>query len=332
MKKPILIAEIGGNHEGDFDLALELGRQAIEAGADYIKYQIYTADGLVNPLLSPARYKHFQRLSLDSSVYLDLAEKIEALGGKFLASIWNLEDIELFNKHMDFYKIGSGDLTSYPFFKRIAKIGKPIVISSGLSNMQDIRDAVSFICSANPVYKEKDMLTIMQCTSMYPTATEDVNLAVLNTFKNEFPLHNIGYSHHHLETWPLDLAYVMGADMLEFHFTHDRTISTFRDHQLSITKQELIDLKARLEKIRCAYGAPDKVQTESEINADHIREFRRAVYLKKDVKAGTVIAESDLIFVRPEEGISANRYMELIGKTAVQDITAFEKLSFDMFK
>lgn len=331
-KKPILIAEIGGNHEGDFELAYELGLQAIDAGADYIKYQVYTANGLINPLLSPDRHKHFNRLSLSSDKYIELAKKLEAKGGKFLASIWNIEDIEVFDKYMDFFKIGSGDLTCYPILKKITETNKPIVISTGLSTMQDVQEAVDFICNANPIYKDKDMLTIMQCTSMYPNETKDINLSVITTYKKEFPLHNIGYSHHHLEAWPIDIAYTLGANMIEFHFTHDKTIDTFRDHQLSLTKAELIDLKKRLDLIQEALGSPIKVQTKSEISVNHIEEFRRGCFFNKNMKEGTLITEDDLIYLRPEIGLGANKYKDLIGKKVIKEIKQYESLTTDILK
>jgi len=331
-KKPILIAEIGGNHEGDFDLALELGSQAIEAGADYIKYQVYTADGLINPVISSERHKHFNRLSLPTEKYIELAKKIEALGGKFLASIWNVEDIKLFANYMDFFKIGSGDLTCYPILKEISDIGKPIVISTGLANMSEVKDAVNFICQSNPDYKRSGMLTIMQCTSMYPTDANDLNLSVINSYKEEFPSHDVGYSHHHKESWPIEVAYTLGANMIEFHFTHDKSIESFRDHQLSLTKNELVSLKGKLELIRISAGCSSKEATRSELNANHIEEFRRGVYVKNDMKIGSVIQEEDLVVLRPDMGISSSEYFGLLGKRTNKNLNAYAPLSFNDFE
>jgi len=333
MKKPILIAEIGGNHEGDLDLAYELGLQAIEAGADYIKYQVYTADGLVNPLLSSERYKHFKRLSLSSNDYIQLAKKIESAGGKFLASIWNIEDIKLFAPYMDFFKIGSGDLTCYPILEEITKTQKPIVLSTGLSSMDDVLSAVKFIQNCDALYSENpDMISIMQCTSMYPTDTKDINLSVINTYKQLFPQHQIGYSHHHLESWPIDIAYALGATIIEFHFTHDKSINTFRDHQLSLTKDELIAVKIRLEKINEALGSATKVQTQSEINANHVEEFRRGAYLNKDLNNGTIVTKDDLVYLRPEKGISSENYSKILGKKLKNNLKQFEALNPSEFE
>lgn len=331
MNKPILIAEIGGNHEGDLELAYELGLQAIEAGADYIKYQVYTADGLVNPLLSPARYNHFKRLSLSSESYINLAKRIKEAGGNFLASIWNIEDIELFASYMDFFKIGSGDLTCYPILKEITKTKKPIVLSTGLSSLKDVVKAVEFIKSYDELYHtDKAMISIMQCTSMYPTETKDLNLSVITNYKELFKGHNIGYSHHHLESWPIDVAYSLGANLIEFHFTHDKSIETFRDHQLSLTKNEVLDLKNRLDNIYQAMGNSIKEQTESEVNANHIEEFRRGAYLNKNIRSGMIITEEDLVYLRPEKGIPASE--NIIGRIANKDINKFEELNKLDFK
>jgi len=330
MKKPILIAEIGGNHEGDFELAYELGLQAIEAGADYIKYQVYTADGLVNPLLSEARYNHFKRLSLSSDDYIVLAKRIKEAGGNFLASIWNIEDIKLFAPYMDFFKIGSGDLTCYPILKEITKTKKPIVLSTGLSSLEDVTKAVEFIKSCDALYHtDKTMISIMQCTSMYPTDTKDLNLSVITNYKELFKGHNIGYSHHHLESWPIDVAYSLGANLIEFHFTHDKSIATFRDHQLSLTKKELLELKNRLDNIYHAMGSCIKQQTESEINANHIEEFRRGTYLNKDITSGMTITEEDLVYLRPEKGIPASE--NIVGRIAKIDLKKFNKLDYIEF-
>jgi N-acetylneuraminate synthase/N,N'-diacetyllegionaminate synthase len=325
-RKPILIAEIGGNHEGDLELAYQLGLQAIEAGADYIKYQVYTADGLVNPKLSEERYKHFKRLTISTEDYLELAKKIEKAGGKFLSSIWNIEDVEVFAEYMDFFKIGSGDLTCYPILEKIVKVGKPIVLSTGLSTMEDVQDAIEFICNLDPKYKTKEMLTVMQCTSMYPTHEKDLNLSVINTFKAEFENCDIGYSHHHVESWPIDIAYTLGANMIEFHFTHDKSIESFRDHQLSLTKEELIALKKRLDLIQISLGSSQKVQTKSEIEANHIEEFRRGAFLNKDLKEGDIIKKEDLVYLRPEMGISAKEYQNIIGKKINQNLNKFDAL------
>lgn len=325
-KKPILIAEIGGNHEGDLELAYQLGLQAIEAGADYIKYQVYTADGLVNPKLSEERYNHFKRLTISTENYLELAKRIEKAGGKFLSSIWNIEDVEVFAEYMDFFKIGSGDLTCYPILEKIVKVGKPIVLSTGLSTMEDVQNAIEFIYNLDPKYKSKEMLTVMQCTSMYPTHEKDLNLSVISRFKEEFKNCEIGYSHHHIESWPIDVAYTLGAHMLEFHFTHDKSIQSFRDHQLSLTKEELIVLKNRLELIEISLGSSQKVQTKSEIEANHIEEFRRGAFLNKDLNAGNTIKEEDLSYLRPEMGISAKHYKNIIGKTLKENLSKFDAL------
>ena len=190
---PLLIAEIGGNHEGNFNYAKKLTRQAIKSGVDVIKYQLYTGDGIVNKKISPERNKHFKKFELTKQQHIQLAKMCINAGVQYNASIWDLEMIEWIDKYIKFYKIGSGDLTAYPIIKEFAKRGKPILLSTGLSDLDEIKSTLNFIRKTNSIYKRKNMIAIMQCTSMYPCNDDDVNLNVIDNLKKSFNL-NIGYS------------------------------------------------------------------------------------------------------------------------------------------
>ena len=175
---PYLIAEIGGNHEGDFDYAKKLVGLACESGVDAVKLQIYTGDTLVSKVESPDRNAHFKRFELTPEEYIDLAKDCQKEGVTFTASVWNVDAISFIDTFLDFYKIGSGDLTAYPMLKKIASIGKPIILSTGLSTIDEIRASVDYIQSIDARYTKKEYLAILQCTSMYPIPDEDVNLNV----------------------------------------------------------------------------------------------------------------------------------------------------------
>ena len=146
---PFLVAEMGGNHEGDFEYAKHLTCLACESGVDAVKFQIYSGDKLVSNEVDPDRNKHFKKFELSQDQYIELAEICSSKNVLFTASVWDLESIDWINPYMDFYKIGSGDLTAYPLIKKISLISKPIIISTGLSTYKEVSESVSFIRSTN---------------------------------------------------------------------------------------------------------------------------------------------------------------------------------------
>lgn len=327
----LLIAEIGGNHGGDKELAFELGMEAINCGATHAKYQILTADTLINKTLSRERYNHFKRLTLTERDYKEIAEKLINEGGKFNASIWNVASIDMFADYMDFYKIGSGDLTCKEIVKRVISIGKPILLSTGLTDNSELLDIVEFI-RRDKKYREYGMLGIMQCTSLYPCPESAANLNNIDTIKSQFGSEvSIGYSHHCLEVDTLELAYVKGAKILEFHYTDDRDKEGFRDHQLSLDKFYLPQLIKNLDRLDTILGSHKIRVTNEEKDVKHPEEFRRAVYFQQNLKKGHLVEESDLISLRPCKGIPANLFFSLVGKRLSQDVVALMPLNEDMF-
>lgn len=323
-----LIAEIGGNHEGDFDYACKLTRLACQAGVDAVKFQVYTGDTIVSKVEDPARNQHFKRFELTPDQYISLAKQCQDYGVTFLASVWNIDALDWIDPYLTFYKIGSGDLTAYPFIKRIVSRGKPIVLSTGLSTQAEVEDVVSLIQSLDDRYKKADYLALLQCSSMYPIPDEDANLNVIHWLRNRFQL-TVGYSDHTIGTEAAETAVAMGAEILELHFTDTRQGKSFRDHQVSFTPEEIRQLIEKIERIKVLQGSPSKSPTESETNANHVVSFRRAVYPVRDLPAGTVITEDDLVVLRPNHGIDARQYGRVVGKTVQRDLRAYKSLSWD---
>ena len=177
---PLMIAEIGGNHEGNFTKAKKMLRLAVEADVDVIKFQIYTGDDLVNKRYSPKRNKHFKRFELSIDQHIELAKLCKKYKKKYVASIWDIQSIEKLNKYLDFFKVGSGDLTAYPILKKISQFKKPIILSTGLSSFKEIKKTVNFIKKI-PFYKNKNNLSLLQCTSDYPTNDNEVNIYAMNS-------------------------------------------------------------------------------------------------------------------------------------------------------
>jgi len=324
---PLLIAEIGGNHEGDFDFALDLTHQAIDADVDIIKYQIYTGATLVNKKESPDRVEHFKNFELTQNNHVQLAELCIQNGVQYSASIWDESVLEWIDPFLKLYKIGSGDLTAFPLLKKIAEKGKPIILSTGLSSLDDIVGSVNYIRSINPIYDLPEKLAILQCTSLYPNKDTDVNLNVLKTLRKTFE-YPIGYSDHTEGTLALRIAFSMGAKILEFHFTDSREGKTFRDHFVSLTGQEVKELIRDIKIINNLHGSDKKKPTEQEFSTDHVRSFRRAVYPIRDLSSGDVITEKDLAILRPNHGIDARDFQKLIGRSINRDVKAFNTLDW----
>lgn len=319
---PLLIAEIGGNHEGSFEAALQLTDLAIECGADVIKFQIYTGDSLVSPVESPIRHRHFQRFELSQAQHLFLAERIRSAGRRYNASVWDVSALEWLDPFLDFYKIGSGDLTAYPVLAAHAERGKPILLSTGLAGLEEVLASVHFIRSINPVYERTGQLALLQCTSMYPTADRDVNLRAMDTLRAETGV-PVGYSDHTTDALALLVAAARGAEILEFHFTDRRDGRTFRDHAISLVSSEVKSLAAQVVRLSPILGDGTKRPTESEVTSGHTVDFRRAVYCCRDLRAGDVLRAEDLVVLRPNHGLDARFFADACGRRVSKDTAAF---------
>lgn len=326
---PLLIAEIGGNHEGNFDYALKLTKLAIEANVDFIKFQLYSGDSLVSKVESPQRNNHFKKFELSKENYLELAELCEKNNTRFMASVWNPDYVSWIDKHNPIYKIGSGDLTAYPVLKSFTKLRKPIILSTGLSTLDDVASAIRFIQEQDSIYKDSNYLSILQCTSMYPIPFGDANLGVMDTYSNLFNL-PVGYSDHTEGKKALVASVAMGAKILEFHFTDSRVNKTFRDHMVSLTRDEVLVMIEEIKEIEDLKGS--KVKTPLPVEGDHIVTFRRAVYPSKDLKKGTVLTEDNLTVLRPNHGIDAREFYSVIGKKLKVDVIEHQKLTWDILE
>jgi N-acetylneuraminate synthase/N,N'-diacetyllegionaminate synthase len=328
---PLLIAEIGGNHEGDFEYAIKLTELAINSDVDYIKYQIYSANVLVNPDVDLDRYNHFKKFELTIDQYKFLADMCRNAGVGFMASVWGDELINEFDNYIDIYKIGSGDLTALPILKQIANFRKPIILSTGLSTLEEIKYVVSFIQDCEPGFFDSSNFTLLQCTSMYPIDFSEANLNVMHTLRAETGL-NVGYSDHTIDNTAIEIAIDLGATVIEFHFTDDKSGKSFRDHQVSLTPNDIKSLIESIKKHKSIRGDFNKVPLKCEIETNHVDSFRRGVYLTRNIKKGHVITENDLVVLRPQKGISSIDYYKLVGKMATCNLSKYQELSFNYFK
>jgi N-acetylneuraminate synthase/N,N'-diacetyllegionaminate synthase len=323
--RPLLIAEIGGNHEGDFDAACRLCDLAAESGADYVKFQIYTGDSLVSPVESPDRHRHFDRFSLTREQHLALARRCRNAGVGYCASLWDINALEWIGEFLDFHKIGSGDLTAWPLLESVAATGKPIVLSTGLSTLQDVVDTLGFIRTANPRYAAPGHIALMQCTAMYPIEDDAANLRAMDTLREATGL-DVGFSDHTRGSLALVAAAARGARILEFHFTDTREGRTFRDHHVSLTLEEVRELSSQVDRLTAMLGDGDKRPMACEIDTGHVTSFRRALYSRRALRAGESIRAEDLVALRPNHGIDARRFREIIGRRVARDTAAFQAI------
>jgi len=328
---PLLIAEIGGNHEGDFEYAKKLTRLAIESDVDYVKFQIYTGDTLVSQQESPDRNKHFKKFELSREQHRYLAQMVTEAGIHYTSSVWDIEAMDWIDEYISLYKIGSGDLTAYPVIRKTAERGKPMIISTGLSTEEEVLQTIRYIQQVNPVYKDPKMLAMLQCTSMYPINPSDAHLNVMHTLKEKTGL-SIGYSDHTEGSKALYYAVAMGAEVLEFHFTDDRTDKQFRDHKVSLTPNEISELIKEMELIRAYQGYEIKQPVQIELDHGHELSFRRAVYPSRDIAEGEILSEENLTVLRPLHGIDARSFDKLIGKKLKKSVKAHQKLDWNILE
>ena len=260
MRKVLIIAEAGVNHNGDLQKALDLVDKAGESGADYVKFQTFRANKLVNPSAQKADYQ-IKNMSGESDTQFEMLKKLEMgldwydvliqrcqeRGVKFLSTGFDSESIDFLDSlEIPFYKIPSGEITNKPYLQHIAQKGKDIILSTGMSTIGEIEAAIDVIEAEGIT---RDRITVLHCNTEYPTPMKDVNLLAMNHIARELGV-KVGYSDHTLDDFAIRLAYELGAEIIEFHFTDSREKKVFRDHYISLTESEVINFINHIKKKR----------------------------------------------------------------------------------
>jgi N,N'-diacetyllegionaminate synthase len=324
-----LIAEIGGNHEGDLNKAKDLMFQAHEAGADIIKFQSYSGDGLVNKKLRLDRYNHFNRFMLTDEEWIDLAETAKNNGINFASSIWEKRYFDLLDQYICIYKVGSGDLSNHELMRCFIATKKSIVLSTAMSSIDQIRQTYEFVLGQDKMIIEEDRLAMLQCTAMYDDPSyRHVNLLAMKQFEREFGC-LVGFSNHAVGTNTTIASIAMGAKVIEFHFTDSKTCE-FRDHKLSFDAADLRGVVSFNNEFISILGDSTKTVHPSERSNE--TEFRRGVYFNRPIKKGEIVQVDDLSFLRPELGISMWDLPKIIGKKVKKNISALEVLDMELFE
>jgi len=342
--KPFVIAEAGVNHNGDLELAKQLIDAAKAAGADAVKFQTFKADDLVTPAAAQAEYQEknigrketqlemLKRLELHDSDYAVLKRHCDDVGIVFLSTPHSsLADIDLVARLCPAIKLASSDLTNLPFLRYAATKGLPLVISTGMSTLAEVREAVDAVHPLQP------NVVLLHCTSNYPCAPNEANLRAMTTMETAFGL-PVGYSDHTLGTGVALAAVALGAVMIEKHFTLDRTLPG-PDHAASLEPHELrvmMDGIAALVETRSsgvlpetvignlglldALGTGEKQPTPSERKTMQV--MRKSVVAAADIARGAVLTERLLAVKRPGLGIAPKHFARLVGRMAKSDVKA----------
>lgn len=309
-RERMLIAEIGNNHEGDSKLALELASVAAESGADVIKVQLIDPERLVN-VSQTQRIQQLTRFRLPMQTFEEMAQIVRSKGALFMASALDVDSLDAIAPLLDGIKIASGDLDFYPLLVKAASYGKPIILSTGMSTIAEIKTSVDVIASSLNSGLLADQLALLHCVSLYPASLADANLKVIQTLCETFNL-TVGYSDHTLGIESAVTSLSLGARIVEKHFTLDKTRTTFRDHALSADPSELRRLADVMHGYDAMLGSGGKNISEAEAGMGAVA--RRSIVAARDLPAGTVLTADDLDCIRPRNGLPPSAISSLVGK------------------
>ena len=312
---PVLfIAEVGSNHQGNFNEAKKLVINACKTRADVVKLQILSAEKLISQKYDKKRYHHFKKLELSQKENKKLFKIIKSKKKISSASIWDVDQIDIFKKDIDIFKIGSGDIHNFEIIKKIIKTNKPLIISTGLSDVNDIKKTISFINSLNKSYIKSKKLSLLHCNTAYPTPKEDVSLGTIDYLLKKFDI-PIGYSDHSIGKEIITYAFLKGAKIIEKHFSNNLKNKSFRDHEISLNQKGVNDYLDDITKIN-EYLKTRYQITKSEKKQNNLYSFRRSIYAKTNIKKGELFTNKNLICLRPYKKDNSRKYFNLINKKA----------------
>lgn len=329
MNKVLIIAEAGVNHNGDIQIAKRLIDVAKECGVDIVKFQTSKLNSLVSRYAQMAEYQKvnigkeesqkemLSKLVLPFEDYLLLSDYCDEVGIEFLSTPFDIDSITFLSNYVKIWKVPSGEITNYPYLIQIAKTQKPIILSTGMSTMEEIEDVIS-VLETNGV--DKSQITILHCNTEYPTPMRDVNLRAMQTIKDTFGV-NVGYSDHTQGIEVPIAAVAMGATVIEKHFTLDRNMEG-PDHKASLEPNELEAMVKAIRNIEQALGDGEKKVTESE--SKNIAIARKSIVAAKDISKGEILTEQNITTKRPGNGISPMRWEEVLGTRAIRDFSEDE--------
>ena len=336
MKSVYIIAEAGVNHNGSVDMALRLVEKAKEVGADCVKFQTFRAEKIVTQASPKANYQlevtdmaesqfdMLKKLELDRGSFARIKMHCEKVGIDFMSTPYNPEDAELLNDlNVDAFKIASGQLVELPFLRQVARYGKRMIVSTGMADMAEVKEAVEAIHGAG-----NQDLVVLQCNTDYPSRIEDVNIRAMLTIRDELNV-QVGYSDHVPNNHACFAAVALGAEMIEKHFTLDNTLPG-PDHSSSLEPEAFKQLVLGIRDIEKCMG--DGIKRPSEREKANTFGMRRSLVAIGDLPAGAVLKVNDIGFKRPASGIAPKYLDELVGKTLIADVHADQAFTWEVIK
>lgn len=327
MSKVLIIAEAGVNNNGRLDLSYQLVDKAVEAGADIVKFQTGNPEKVSSRFAMQADYQvkntgvkesqldMIKKLMMPYEDFIPLKEYCDKKGIQFLSTPFEIDSIHFLDKLVSFWKVPSGEITNLPYLLEIAKTGKPVVMSTGMSTMQEVKDAVAVLKKYGA-----GEITLLHCNTQYPTPFGDVNLKAMQALREETGL-PVGYSDHTPGIEIPVAAVAMGATIIEKHFTLDRNMPG-PDHKASLEPDELKAMVDAIRHVESAMGSGVKVASASETPNKAVA--RKSIVAACDIKKGEEFTEANLTTKRPGNGISPMKWFDILGTKAVRDFSADE--------
>ena len=323
--RTLIIAEAGVNHNGDLALARQLIDAAAVAGADLVKFQTFTADRLATRTAQKADYQNrtttstesqhemLSRLELTDAMHHELIAHCATRKIGFFSTGFDIESVDLLVRHgQNHFKIPSGEITNLPYLRHIGRLGKSVILSTGMANLGEIEAAIDALEAAGT---PRAMLTVLHCTTEYPTPMAEVNLRAMLSIHAAFGV-AVGYSDHTQGIEVAIASVAMGATVIEKHFTLDRNLPG-PDHKASLEPAELNALVAAIRNIEVALG--DGIKRPSPGEARNRPVVRKSLVASRAIKSGALFTAENITAKRPATGISPMRWDEVIGKTALRD-------------
>jgi N-acetylneuraminate synthase/N,N'-diacetyllegionaminate synthase len=328
-----VIAEAGVNHNGDLDLAFQLVDAAVKAGADAVKFQTFIASEVITAEAAKAEYQKtttgaqesqlemVKRLELSFGDFRKLKMYCDDQGITFLSTPFDFKSVDfLAGLDVVAFKISSGDLTNDPLLRHVASKGRPVILSTGMSDMDEVREALA-------VLRDVDVI-LLQCVTNYPAAAEDINLRAMLSMQSAFDV-NVGFSDHTLGIEVALAAVALGACLIEKHFTLDKNFAG-PDHRASLEPHEFRALVEGIRKVEASLGNGEKIPAASE--ASNVTVARRSIVAARDISAGTVITPAEIAFKRPGTGLPPRMADRVLGKTTRVDVKAGTLFKLEMFE
>jgi N,N'-diacetyllegionaminate synthase len=333
--KTLIIAEAGVNHNGDINLARELIDVAAEAGADFVKFQTFTADAISTTHAKKADYQNdttdvdesqydmIKRLELTRDMHEVLIQHCNSRGIQFFSTGFDTESIDMLLEFgLDIFKIPSGEITNLPYLRHIGRLRKPVILSTGMATLLEIQVALEVLEKEGI---SRSNITVLHCNTEYPTPMADVNLRAMLTIRDAFDV-QVGYSDHTLGVEVAIAAVSLGATVIEKHFTLDRSLSG-PDHKSSLEPEEFKSMVLAIRNIEKAMG--DGVKRPSSSETKNIPIARKSLVAACAIFEGEVFSESNLTVKRPGTGLSPMRWDEVLGCKAPRNFAPDELIEYE---